>query len=114
HYAAADVSVSPSLSDNHGAALEASSMGVACIVSDAGGLPETVDEQSGWVVPRADLPALIQALESAYQDFDSCDLPARGARARERMIRLFDQSIAAARVVDVIERTAGVTEGGPR
>ncbi|MFI7210103.1 glycosyltransferase [Micromonospora maritima] len=103
-YQAADVSVSPSLSEGHGAACEASAMGLPCIVSDAGGLPETVDETSGWVVPRADVSALTDALETAYREFATGRLGRRGDRARERAVRLFDNRLAAATVADVIER----------
>ncbi|MDZ5447619.1 glycosyltransferase family 4 protein [Micromonospora sp. 4G57] len=105
-YRAADVSVSPSLSEGHGAAVEASAMGVPSIVSDAGGLPETVDEDSGWVVPRADVPALTAALSRAYAEFEDGRLARRGAHARDRALRLFDNRMAAAAVADVIERTA--------
>jgi glycosyltransferase involved in cell wall biosynthesis len=106
YYAAADVSVCPSLSENHGAALEASAMAVPCIVSDAGALPETVDERSGWVIPRDDVPPLVSALESAYAEFESGALAVRGRRARARMSRLFSQRAGAVRVAEVIEVTA--------
>ncbi|PRY27922.1 glycosyltransferase [Pseudosporangium ferrugineum] len=105
-YDAADVSVSPSLSENHGAAVEAGAMGVPCIVSDAGALPETVDAQCGWVVPRGDAGVLLTALEEAHLAFLSGGLPARGARARERMVERFDRCAAAARLADLIERVA--------
>ena len=105
-YDAADVSVSPSLSEGHGAATEASAMGVPSIVSDAGGLPETVDERSGWVVPRGDVTALVSALESAYQEFQAGQLVARGEQARRRAVELFDNRAAAIDVADVIERSA--------
>jgi glycosyltransferase involved in cell wall biosynthesis len=113
-YAAADVSVSPSLSENHGAAVEAAAMGVPCIVSDAGALPETVDESSGWVVPRADVGALVDALESAHLEFEARVLADRGAHGRDRTVRLFDRREAAARVADVIETVANAEVGGRR
>ena len=106
-YAAADVSVSPSLSEGHGAATEASAMGVPSIVSDAGGLPETVDESSGWVVPRGDVAALGHALASAYREFEAGQLAARGAQARRRAVAFFDNRAAAVEVADAIERSAG-------
>ncbi|GAA2360429.1 glycosyltransferase [Dactylosporangium salmoneum] len=103
-YAAADCSVSPSLSENHGAALEAAAMGVPSIVSDAGALPETVDPASGWVVPRDDPTALAGALREAYADFRAGTLARRGEAARERAERLFAQGPAARAVADVLER----------
>lgn len=105
-YVAADVSVSPSLSDNHGAALEAGGMGVPSIVSDAGGLPETVEPEAGWVVPRDDVPALSRALETAHAEFISGTLGTRGIRAREWIRTRFDHAVCADRVVDVIEAAA--------
>jgi glycosyltransferase involved in cell wall biosynthesis len=113
-YAAADVSVSPSLSDNHGAALEAGGMGVPSIVSDAGGLPETVEPGSGWVVPRDDVPALLRALEVAHAEFAAGTLGTRGIRAREWVRTRFDQAVCADRVADVIEETAAARGIHPR
>jgi len=109
---AADLSVSPSLSEGHGAVLEASAMGVPSIVSDAGGLPETVDESTGWVVPRGDPAALAAALEAAYREFESGRLAVRGDRARRRVLRLFDNRVSAARVADIIEAAGGVRACG--
>jgi glycosyltransferase involved in cell wall biosynthesis len=106
YYRAADLSVSPSLSEGHGAAVEASAMAVPSIVSDAGGLPETVDDSSGWVVPSGDVPALDAALEQAYDEFVAGRLVDRGAQARRRAVRLFDNQAAAVRVAELIERTA--------
>jgi glycosyltransferase involved in cell wall biosynthesis len=103
-YAAADCSVSPSLSENHGAALEAAAMGVPSIVSDAGALPETVDPASGWVVPRDDPACLAGALREAYADFRAGTLARRGEAARERAVRLFAQGPAAHAVADMLER----------
>ncbi|MBE1488723.1 glycosyltransferase [Plantactinospora soyae] len=103
---AADLSVSPSLSEGHGAAVEASAMGVPSIVSDAGGLPETVDGSSGWIVPRGDAPALASALQAAYREFGTGRLAERGEQARLRAVRLFDNRASAVRVADVIEHVA--------
>lgn len=103
HYLTADVSVSPSLSEGHGAALEAGAMAVPCIVSDAGGLPEAVDERTGWVVPRGDAAALRAALASAYEEEPTGRLRARGRRSRDRMLARFDNRDSAATVADLIE-----------
>ncbi|WP_433213468.1 glycosyltransferase [Dactylosporangium sp. CS-047395] len=105
-YAAADLSVSPSLSENHGAAVEAAAMAVPSIVSDAGALPEVVDPASGWVVPRDDPQALLGALREAYDDFRAGTLARRGELARERAERLFAQRPAARAVADVLENAA--------
>jgi glycosyltransferase involved in cell wall biosynthesis len=111
-YLAADVSVSPSLSEGHGAAIEASAMAIPSIVSDAGGLPEAVEEHSGWIVPRADAKALALALESAYREFEAGHLAARGTHARVRTVDLFDERTAAVTVADLVERSAGKVARG--
>jgi glycosyltransferase involved in cell wall biosynthesis len=102
-YAAADLSVSPSLSDNHGAALEAGAMGVPSIVSDAGALPETVGPATGWVVPAGDHRALAAALAQAHAEHAEGRLADRGALARSRVVQRFDAGRSAEAVADVVE-----------
>jgi glycosyltransferase involved in cell wall biosynthesis len=106
YYAAADLSVSPSLSELHGAAREAGVMGVPSVVSDVGGLPEVVDERCGWVVPPGDVAALAAALAAAHAEFEAGILAERGRRARERAVPFFDARTTAGRVADIIEATA--------
>jgi len=101
-YSSADLSVSPSLSENHGAALEASSMGLPSVVSDAGGLPEAVREESGWVVPAGDRKALLDALERASEERAAGSLRERGEHARSLMEREFDSSSCVRRTVDTL------------
>ncbi len=106
YYAAADVSVSPSLSENHGAAREAGILGVPSIVSDAGALPETVDALSGWIVPRGDPAALLAALREACAEHRRGELAQRGVHARQLASRRFDDTRSRAAVADVIEQAA--------
>jgi glycosyltransferase involved in cell wall biosynthesis len=103
YYRAADVSLSPSLSENHGAALEAGAMGVPSIVSDAGGLPETVDPAGGWQVPAGDPAALVTALHAAEAAFRTGTLEERRRHTRHRVAALFDSRAAAVRVADAVE-----------
>ncbi|WP_406058172.1 glycosyltransferase [Micromonospora sp. NBC_00860] len=105
-YAAADVSVSPSLCDGPGSAVEAGSMGVPSIVSAAGGLPEAITERSGWVVPPADPVALLGALDAAYQGWVTGTLTLRGRLARRHVRASFDDLRAAAEVADIVEDVA--------
>jgi glycosyltransferase involved in cell wall biosynthesis len=106
YYAAADVSVAPSLSENHGSALEAGAMGVPSIVSDVGALPEAVDSEESWLVPPGDVGGIVAALTHAYEQFTRGQLAARGSRARARVVRLFDSARAARKVADTIEQAA--------
>lgn len=105
-YAAADVSVSPSLCDSPGAAVEAGAMGVPSIVSAAGGLPEAVTDRSGWVVPPGDPTALVDALDAAYRGWRAGTLTLRGRLARQHVLASFDDLRAAAEVADIVEDVA--------
>src|ERR687890_721986 len=90
YYRAAAVSVIPSLEEGFGIpAAEAMGCEVAVVASDAGGLPEVVENGvTGLVVPRGDSKALAQAIGSLLSD------PQRrrqmGQAGRERALRLFD------------------------
>jgi glycosyltransferase involved in cell wall biosynthesis len=90
YYRAAAVSVIPSLEEGFGIpAAEAMGCEVAVVASDAGGLPEVVEDGvTGLVVPRGDATALAQAIGSLLAD------PERrrtmGQAGRARALRLFD------------------------
>ena len=90
YYRAAALSVIPSLEEGFGIpAAEAMGCEVAVVASDAGGLPEVVEDGvTGLVVPRGDSTALAQAIGSLLAD------PERrrtmGQAGRARALRLFD------------------------
>lgn len=106
-YSSADLSVSPSLSENHGAALEASAMGLPLLVSDAGALPETVTRNSGWVVLKGDTSAIHQALNDAERRYRNGKLAAMGVTARAYVEDHFSTASCLEQLVDVIaNRTA--------
>lgn len=98
-YSAADVSVSPSLSDNHGAVLEASAMGVPSIVSDAGALSEAVEPGDGWVHHAGSADDLARCLLAGVHQ-GTAALRERGAGARGLLLERFDQRACTERVVD--------------
>ena len=101
-YAAADVSVSPSLSENHGAAVEASAMSVPSIVSSAGGLPETVTQGSGWTFKAASCTDLLRGLENAHAARARGELTAMGANARKHCEARWDLRVQAELTVDAV------------
>jgi glycosyltransferase involved in cell wall biosynthesis len=90
YYRAAAVSVIPSLEEGFGIpAAEAMGCQTPVVASDAGGLPEVVEDRvTGLIVPRGDSAALADAIGGLLAD------PARraqmGRAGRERALRLFD------------------------
>ncbi|MCK9903257.1 hypothetical protein CC117_00840 [Parafrankia colletiae] len=109
-YAAADVSVSPSLSENYGAVAEASACGVPSIATAVGGLPELVDDHTGWLVPPDDPAALAVALRTVFDlhqaalrgDDGGDGLALRGQAARRRAEHLLDQEKNRGFIADAI------------
>ena len=90
YYRAAAVSVIPSLEEGFGIpAAEAMGCEVAVVASDAGGLPEVVEDGvTGLVVPRGNSAALAQAIGSLLAD--PTRRHAMGQAGRARALRLFD------------------------
>ncbi|MBC2770855.1 glycosyltransferase [Pusillimonas minor] len=67
---------------------ETLSMGLPTMVSDAGGLPENIDEdKSGWVVPAADVANIAACVRSICQD--QARLVSMGAKARSLSLTNF-------------------------
>ncbi len=90
YYRAAAVSVIPSLEEGFGIpAAEAMGCEVAVVASDAGGLPEVVEDGvTGLVVPRGDSTALAQAIGCLLADPERRRVMGQAGRARA--LRLFD------------------------
>lgn len=89
-YKAADLSIAPSLSENHGSVLEASAMGVPSIVSSAGALSETVTPETGWVFQSEDAHELAAKLSEAHHQFLTEGLAQKATAARQLMLDKFD------------------------
>ncbi len=105
-YRAAAVSVIPSLEEGFGIpAAEAMGCEVPVIASDAGGLPEVVEDGvTGLVVPRGDVDALARVLVTLLAD---ADLRRRmGREGRRRALARFDWDRSAARFEALFRRAA--------
>jgi glycosyltransferase involved in cell wall biosynthesis len=102
--AAADVLVLPSVDEGFGfPALEAMSVGTAVVASDAGALPEVVDD-AGLLVPAGDVDALADALARVLgNDELRADLGRRG----ERRAATFSWATAARKTIEVYDDALG-------
>ena len=106
YYRAAAISVIPSLEEGFGIpAAEAMGCEIPVVASDAGGLPEVVENGvTGLVVPRGDSSALAAAMSSLLDD------PIRrhrmGLAGRERALRLFDWDRTAEHFEQIYQETA--------
>ena len=109
-YAVSDLVVVPSRTETYGMVVtEALSRGMPVVVSDVGGLPETLGwsssgQEPGMLVPRADSGALAQALRGWLTDAGlRRDLR---AAARERRETLADWSVTSAALSRVLVEVA--------
>ncbi len=95
------VAVSRLDSESFGVAvLEASACGLPVVVSDAGGLPEVVvNGQTGIVVPREDVAALSQSLQTLIADPQRCRQ--LGSAGRERVMSTYRWSHSVDQMLDV-------------
>ena len=84
-YSAADVYANPTYCDTFPTTnLEALACGTPVVTYKAGGSPEAVTEQTGFVVPMGDVRALAEAIQKAAETVQREDCAARGREfARE-------------------------------
>ncbi len=97
---AVELAVQPSLSEGLGSAAQVALWsGLPCVVSDAGGLPELVDDgKTGLVVPSGDAEALAAGLVRAVGDAQWRAQAGKRARAVARERYHIDRLVAAHRV----------------
>ena len=101
-YRCADVSISPSLSDNHGAVQEASAMGLPSIVSDAGALAEAVENGVGWVHRAGSPEDLQRCLGECVRAWTLGGLKDRGDASRRFIVAHFDRQSSTEKVADQV------------
>jgi glycosyltransferase involved in cell wall biosynthesis len=105
YLAAADVFVLTSRHDSYPlVCLEAAALGkpIVCF-ADAGGMPEFVEQDSGFVVPYLDLREMSQRVVSLLDSLECRQI--MGAAAQQKVTRRHDTGMAAPRIMEIIERT---------
>jgi glycosyltransferase involved in cell wall biosynthesis len=102
-YRAATVSVIPSLEEGFGIpAAEAMGCELPVVASDAGGLPEVVDDGvTGYVVPKGDAEAIAHALRTLLEDPDLARK--MGVAGRRRALERFSWELTAKEIEAVYE-----------
>ena len=106
YYYACDVSISPSLSENLGAAAEASASGVPSVASAVGGLPEIViDGVTGWTVPSGDARAIASVLVDVAR-LGPMEMSDIGSNARRLCEALLDRDARSQQFVNAIREAA--------
>jgi glycosyltransferase involved in cell wall biosynthesis len=89
-YEIADISISPSLSENHGAVLEASCMEVPSVISSAGALREGLPIDWPWIFAPEDASELYDCLRSSLLAYSRGELRSMGSLARKHVEEKFD------------------------
>lgn len=82
-YSLADVFILPSLEDNFPCVtVEALASGTPVIGFRTGGIPEQVDEKTGWIVPEKNADALCCTINEAFADMNKLSEMSKYARCR--------------------------------
>lgn len=105
YFAAADIFVLTSRQDSYPlVCLEAAALAkpIVCFAG-SGGMPEFVERDCGFVVPYLDITAMAQRVIHLL-DSPDCRVT-MGEAARRKVTQLHDISVAAPRVMEIIERT---------
>lgn len=111
YFSAADVYALTSREDSFPlTCLEAAALGkpIVCFAG-AGGMPEFVEEDCGFVVPYLDTEAMAERIIS-LKECPGCR-EKMGAAARKKVAERHDVSIAAPRILEIIERS--IAQGQP-
>lgn len=98
----------PSLRENHSiAVLEAMGYGLPCVVSDIGGLPESVlDGENGYVVPSDDVDSFVTLIIKILDDQQLREK--MGASGRLRIQEFFTEEIQEHRILELYQRLTKV------
>jgi glycosyltransferase involved in cell wall biosynthesis len=88
-YTQSDIYFQPSLRESHGiAVVDAMIMGIPCVVSSAGGLPESIiNEETGYVIEPNDIDAMVEKILQLLEDEDL--RKSMGTAGREHYLKNF-------------------------
>lgn len=99
-YAMADVFVVPSLVENFPCViLESMASGTPVIAFATGGIPEQIDEDSGWLVEAGNVKALKENIVRACSDREK--LEAKAFHARSKAENLFPENRMIERYIEI-------------
>lgn len=105
-YAAFDLAVHPSLSENVGGALESALMAVPTITTDVGGFPDLiVPGKTGWLVPPQNPAALARCILQVLRDGEVASQVAQ--RARQQALEQFSPVRLGREIHDIYLRVLG-------
>jgi len=110
YFSAASLYALPSREDSFPlTCLESAALGKPIICfADAGGMPEFVEQDCGFVVPYLDTEAMAERIISLMECPECCEK--MGAAARRKVTERHDVSVAAPRILEIIERTIAETQ----
>lgn len=110
---AADAYIQPSrLEGLANATMEAMAAGLPVITTDTCGQRELIEDGvNGWLVPPEDTFALREAMESLADDLERAK--GMGQAARRTIKTKFNPQIEAARLADILTKTAGISAQQP-
>jgi glycosyltransferase involved in cell wall biosynthesis len=107
-YAAMDVAVHPSLSENLGAAAESMMAGVPTIATEVGGFPDLITHcQTGWLVRPHSPDSISTAIRRAISDGESTRRIAKAGRAFATA--LLDPTVNAQRIAGYLAKAVAGT-----
>ncbi len=104
YYAKSSIYLQPSLVESQGiAVLEAMSYGLPCVVSDIGGLPESVIEgQTGFICPSQDVDKFVSKLLSLLEDTNL--IKRMGTLGKKRVTEYFSETIQSEKFLSLYYR----------
>lgn len=103
-YAKAHIYFQPSLRESHGiAVLEAMAHGLPCVVSNTGGLPESViNGETGYVCPPANPDIYVGCITKLLADADLREC--MGTSGQQRVARCFSEELQEHKIMDIYRR----------